>query len=221
MKTSLTGNRVSNVAYSRDGETAIFSAYPMEWKEAFASTKVDFGMTGIDPSGQYSISGLRFHDSLRRRLHRRQASSTSTVTYPSAPTATPSSNTSVSNLNFSSTNRSIFSIDEFTIGCKNCTLVGVVDIIQGTFTINSSATNELEEAIHFIEDGFFNVTANGVSAHIELENYISLTASHPFAHDIGTLALPGFQVCDYCPVSLTMLLLSYLTCNINEDTNSE
>lgn len=211
MKTSLTGSRVSGVTYNIDGVTAVFSAYRIEWKEAYASTKVDFGMTGTSPSGQYSISGLRFHDSLRRHLHRRQAAatSTSTVTYPSAPISTPSGETSVSNLNHSITNPSIISYDEFTIGCKNCTLVGTLDITHGTFTINSSATNELEEAIQFIKNGFFNVAANSVSAHIELDTSISLMESQNFVQNIFSLALPGFQVRVYCPVSL---FYSSVTC---------
>jgi hypothetical protein len=202
MKTSLTGSRVSDVTYSTDGGTAVFSAYPIEWNEAYVSTKVDFGMTDVSPSGQYSISGLRFHDSLRRRLRRRQAAATSTVSYPSAPTSTPSSESSVRNLNGTNPDQSIISIEEFTLGCKNCTLTGTVDITQGTFTVNSSATNELEEVTHFIENGFFNVVANGVSAHIELDTSISLTASQAFSHTILTLTLPGFQVRVYCTISL-------------------
>jgi hypothetical protein len=201
MKTSLTGSRVSDVTYSTDGGTAVFSAYPMAWKEAYASTKVDFGMTDVSPSGQYSISGLRFHDSLRSRLRRRQAAATSTVSYPSAPTSTPSSESSIQNLNRSNTDQSIISVEEFTLGCKNCTLTGTVDITQGTFTVNSSAANDLEEVAHFIENGFFNVVANGVSAHIEIDTTISLAVSKSFSHNILILALPGFQVRIYCPIS--------------------
>jgi len=202
MKTSLTGNRVSDVTYSTDGVTAVFSVYPIEWKEAYSCTKVDFGMIDTSTSGQYSISGLRFNDNLRRRLRRRQAAATSTVTYPSAPTSTPSSESSVQNLNFSRINQLIFSTDEFTVECTNCTLMGVLDITHGTFTINGSTTNKIDEAIHFIKNGFFNVVANGVSAHIELNTSISLIASQPFKQDIFTAALPGFQVRVYCPVSI-------------------
>jgi hypothetical protein len=207
MKASLTGSRVSDVTYPPDRETAAFSAHRIEWKEAYASTKVDFGMTSMSPSGQYSISGLRFHDNLRRRLGPRQVAGTSTVSYPSAPSSTPNSESSVQNLNYSNMSQSIISIDEFTIGCKNCTIVGVLDITQGTFTVNSSATNEIDKVIQFIKDGFFNVAANGVSAHIELDTSISLMASQNFSHYIVTLDLPGFQVRVCCPVSLYYSML--------------
>jgi hypothetical protein len=196
----LTSSRVSNVTYSADGRTAIFSVHLIEWKEAYATMKVDFGMTDTSPSGQYSISGLRFHDSLRRRLRRRQGAASSTITYPSAPTSTPSSESSVQNLNFSNNSQSIISIGEVTVGCNNCTVVGTIDITQGTFTVNSSSTNEFEEVIQFIENGFFNVVANGVNAHIGLDISTSLMASLPFTKNIITLALPGFQVRVYCSV---------------------
>jgi len=212
MKASLTGSRVSDIAYPPDRETVAFSAYRIEWKEAYTFTKVDFGMTSMSPSSQYSISGLRFHDSLRRRLRRRQAATSSTVSYPSAPTSTPNSESSMQNLNYSNTSQSIISIGEFTIGCKNCTIVGVLDITQGTFTVNSSATNEFDEAIQFIKDGFFNVAANGISAHIELDTSISLMESQTFTQNIVNLALPGFQVRVYYPVSLfcsMLLMLQY------------
>jgi hypothetical protein len=202
IKAPLTDIRVSHVTYNTDEATAVFTAHQIEWNEAYAATKVDFGMTGMSPSRQYSISGLRFHDNLRRRLGRRQAAASSTFTYPSAPTSTPSSESSVQNINYSKTNTSIISTDEFIVGCTNCTLAGVLDITHGTFTVNGSATNEIERVTQFIKDGFFSAVANDVSARIELDTTILLMASKSFSQNIFTIALPGFQVCAYWPVSL-------------------
>jgi hypothetical protein len=119
---SLTSGRVSGVAYNTDGVTAVFTVHHIEWKEAYASMRMDFGMTDASPSGQYSISGIRSHDSLRFRLRRRQAASSSTavpsaaasstVIYPSAPTSTPSSDSSIKNLDFSFANKSFISWSE-------------------------------------------------------------------------------------------------------------
>jgi hypothetical protein len=191
VESSLTSGRVSNVAYSTNGVTAVFSVQRVEWKEAYRSVKVDFGMTDENPSGQYSISGIRSHDSLRLRLGRRQAAASSTIVYPSAPTTTPSSDSSVKNLNLSSTDPSLIPLGAITLGCKNCSLVGTLDITQGTFTVNSAA-NPLEEASQFIHQGFFNVAANGVSAHMELDT--SVTLSQSFSVDIFKIPLLGFQV---------------------------
>jgi len=75
-------------------------------------------MTNERTGGQYSISGIRSHESVRSSLGRRQAfastlgqpnphstpvqaATSSTVVYPSAPTSTPSSESSVQDLSFS------------------------------------------------------------------------------------------------------------------------
>jgi hypothetical protein len=49
----------------------------------------------------------------------------------------------------------------------------------------------IEEATQFVEYGFFNVTVNGVSAHIELNNSILVSTSQFFSHDTFSIGLPG------------------------------
>jgi hypothetical protein len=127
-KLLLIDNRVSDINYSTIGATVVLFTYRMEWKAAYASMKVNFGITDEGPGGQYSNSGIRLHDNIHLRLSRRQAfasdggqaapsstdghattpSSTdgqaaapSTIVYPSAPTSTPSSESSVNNISFS------------------------------------------------------------------------------------------------------------------------
>jgi hypothetical protein len=204
IKAPLTDIRVSHVTYNTEKATAVFSAHQIEWNEAYAATKVDFGMTGMSHSRQYSISGLRFHDNLRRRLGRRQAAASSTFSYPSAPTSTPSSESSVQNINYSKTNMSIISTDEFIVGCTNCTLEGVLDITHGTFTVNGSAINEIERVTQFIKDGFFSAVANDVSARIELDTTILLMASKSFSQNILPLHCQDFRyvLTDRCHFSI-------------------
>lgn len=149
-------------------------------------------MTDNSPYRQYSVSSIRSHDSFRRRLGRRQVIPSSTTTFPSAPSITPTSDSSVHDIGFSSFDPSIVSISEITVGCKNCSLVGTLEITHGTFTVNSSTNNEFEEAYQFIEHGFFNLVGNGISAHIELDTLVSLTAS--FMKEVIVISLPGFQV---------------------------
>jgi hypothetical protein len=188
---SLTNNRVSNVAYGTNGVTAVLSIERVEWKAAYDSMKVDFGTTYSSPYGQYSISGIRSHHNIHSRLGRRQAFPSSTATFPSAPSITPTSKSSVHDIGFSNFNASIVSYSGVTIGCKNCSLVGTLEITQGTFTVNSSPANEFEEAYQFIEHGFFDYVGNGISAHMELDTLVSFTSS--FIGNVAVVALPGFQ----------------------------
>ena len=184
-------NRVSNIAYGTNGVTAVLSIERVEWKAAYDSMKVDFGMTYSSPYGQYSISGIRSHDSMHRRLGRRQPFPSSTATFPSAPSTTPTSESTIHDIGFSNFDASIVSYSGVTIGCKNCSLVGTLEITQGTFTVNSSAANGFEEAYQFIEHGFFNYVGNGISAHMELDTLVSFASS--FAGDVAVVAMPGFQ----------------------------
>jgi hypothetical protein len=200
---SLTNNRVSNVAYGTNGVTAVLSIERVEWKAAYNSMKVDFGMTHSSLYGQYSISSIRSHDGIRRRLGRRQVFPSSTSTFPSAPSTTPTSESSVHDIGFSKSDASIVSYSGVTIGCKNCSLVGTLEITQGTFTVNSSAANEFEEAYQFIEHGFFDYVGNGMSAHMELDTLVSFTSS--FMGNVAVVTMPGFQA----SISFTFLYSSF------------
>jgi hypothetical protein len=188
------------VDYSTDAATAVLTVEQMEWREAYDSMKVDFGVTYSSPYGQYAISGIRSHDSLRRRLVQRQALPSSTISFPSAPSITPTSSSTVHDISFSNFNPEIVPLGDITIGCKNCSMVGTLEITQGTFTVNSSTINEFDEARQFIEHGFFGFVGNGISAHIELDTLVTLTAS--FEGAISTTALPGFQVSTLCSAFL-------------------
>lgn len=158
-------------------------------------------MTDQSPYGQYSISDIRSHDRIRRRLGRRQAAASSTTTFPSAPSITPTSDSSIHDIGFTNFDPAFASVGDLTIGCKNCTVVGTIEITQGTFFVNSSISDEYEEAYHFIEHGYFDFVGNGIGAHIELETSVSVTAS--FAKTFVVITLPGFQVSILCSVFIS------------------
>jgi hypothetical protein len=91
------------------------------------------------------------------------------------------------------------------VGCKNCSLVGTLEITDGTFTVSSSKSqkfspglsrtvNAVEDAVQFVEHGFFNIVANDVGGYMELDTSISLTGTQNFNKSIVDAALPGFQV---------------------------
>lgn len=108
--------RVTGVDYSTNRATAVLTAHRIEWKAAYASLKVDFGMTDNSRGDRYTLPGIRLHDSIPLRFGRRQAfastggqaassttgqvATSSTIAYPSAPTSTPSSESSVQEVTF-------------------------------------------------------------------------------------------------------------------------
>lgn len=73
---------------------------------------------------------------------------------------------------------------------------GSVEITQGVFTISNSSLST-EEAINFLENGYFDAVVNGLDAHIELETSIAGTFTESFNKSLATLTLPGFQVRDH------------------------
>jgi hypothetical protein len=68
-----------------------FSVQRIEWSDAYHSMTVSFGTS----EGKYRPDSLRLHDGLRRRQ-----AVPSSVSYPSAPTSTPSANSSVDNISY-------------------------------------------------------------------------------------------------------------------------
>lgn len=89
-------NRVSNVEYVFKSNTAILSVRRIEWSDAYDTMEVKFGM------GKYDSSALRIHNDLRKRITSSvSVSSSETVSFPSAPSATPTSDTSVHDIGYS------------------------------------------------------------------------------------------------------------------------
>ena len=84
----------------------------------------------------------------------------------------------------------------FTVGCKNCTIQGNIDISQGYFTINDPGSNSNDSDIEdLLTEGYVELQVNNFATHIELESTIQASASlvtyvAPFP-DIG---IPGFSI---------------------------
>jgi hypothetical protein len=83
---------VSKTIYDLDLSVTTFSVQRIEWKDAYDSMAVKFGMS----HGEYKSEHLRLHEDLRRR----QAVAFPTVSYPSAPSSTPTANASPHNISY-------------------------------------------------------------------------------------------------------------------------
>lgn len=178
---------------------------PVAWQDHFHSIDVHFGSTVAS----------RGHNLKRRQ----KISSTSTsavptsVNFPSPPSTTPTaSGVSEHRLNMQFNNTQIlppnfpgvdgaslhgpFIPHGFTVGCKTCTLGGLIDITNGMFSMGSGDnSNTTEGLMDLFDDGFIDVKLNAFDAFIELESTVlasqdllSFTAPFP---DIG---IPGFVI---------------------------
>jgi hypothetical protein len=55
-------------------------------------------------------------------------------------------------------------------------------------------TTDIGEIIHFIEDGFFQIAANNLAAHIELDTKLTISKEKTFETTLTEIGLPGFSV---------------------------
>jgi hypothetical protein len=79
------------------------------------------------------------------------------------------------------------------VSCKGCSLNGTIDVIEGEFTVSTSTT-ELGQIIDFLDSGFFQVAANNLAAHIELDTKLTLSKEKTFEKELTVIGLPGFSV---------------------------
>lgn len=84
-----------------------------------------------------------------------------------------------------------------TVSCKNCTNQGTIDLLEGTFTLNSGVdtSGDVEDIVQFFEDGYVKLLVNDFSAHIELESTLQPSASLIlYTAPLPEIGIPGFQV---------------------------
>ncbi|KAF7950197.1 hypothetical protein EAE96_007488 [Botrytis aclada] len=194
---------VSNVEYIHKSNTVILSVQRIEWSDAYETMEVKFGM------GKYDSSALRIHSDLRKRITSSvSVSSSETVSFPSAPSATPSSDTSVHDVGYSvpaGFNLGSFSTSNdgsggsLSISCGNCSIEGSIELTQGVFTVSDSSL-DTEKAVNFVENGYFDMVVNGLGAHIEIDSAVAGTFTETFTMTFTTLALPGFQIPDIAAI---------------------
>ncbi|TGO19974.1 hypothetical protein BPAE_0325g00010 [Botrytis paeoniae] len=196
---------VSNVEYALKSNTAILSVQRIEWNDAYDSMGVKFGM------GKYDSSALRIHSDLRKRITSTVSVSFSkTITFPSAPSATPASDTSAQNIgylvppgfnlgNFANSNDGTGG--SLSINCGNCSTEGSIILTQGVFNVSHTSLNT-EKAVNFVEHGRFDMEFNGLGAHIEIDSAVAGTFTETFTMELTTLPLPGFRIPDIAAIGL-------------------
>ncbi|KAM0135574.1 hypothetical protein ACHAO1_005123 [Botrytis cinerea] len=194
---------VSNVEYVFKSNTAILSVRRIEWSDAYDTMEVKFGM------GKYDSSALRIHNDLRKRITSSvSVSSSETVSFPSAPSATPTSDTSVHDIGYSvpaGFNLGSFATSNdgvggsLSISCSNCSIEGSIEMTQGVFNVSNSSL-DTKKAVNFVENGYFDMVVNGFGAHIEIDTAVAGTFTETYIMNLMTLALPGFQIPDIAAI---------------------
>ncbi|KAM0316951.1 hypothetical protein ACHAO8_002754 [Botrytis cinerea] len=194
---------VSNVEYVFKSNTAILSVRRIEWSDAYDTMEVKFGM------GKYDSSALRIHNDLRKRITSSvSVSSSETVSFPSAPSATPTSDTSVHDIGYSvpaGFNLGSFATSDdgvggsLSISCSNCSIEGSIEMTQGVFNVSNSFL-DTKKAVNFVENGYFDMVVNGFGAHIEIDTAVAGTFTETYIMNLMTLALPGFQIPDIAAI---------------------
>ncbi|KAM0152971.1 hypothetical protein ACHAPG_007365 [Botrytis cinerea] len=194
---------VSNVEYILKSNTAILSVRRIEWSDAYDTMEVKFGM------GKYDSSALRIHNDLRKRITSSvSVSSSETVSFPSAPSATPTSDTSVHDIGYSvpaGFNLGSFATSNdgvggsLSISCGNCSIEGSIEMTQGVFNVSNSSL-DTKKAVNFVENGYFDMVVNGFGAHIEIDTAVAGTFTETYIMNLMTLALPGFQIPDIAAI---------------------
>ncbi|KAF7924960.1 uncharacterized protein EAE98_007048 [Botrytis deweyae] len=194
---------VSNVEYVLKSDTAILSVQRIEWIDAYDTMEVKFGM------GKYDSSAIRIHSDLRKRITSTvSVSSSETISFPSAPSATPTSDTSVHDIghvvpagftlgSFSTSNDGTGG--SLSISCGNCSIEGSIELTQGVFNVSKSSHNT-EKAVNFVEQGYFDLVVNALGAHIEIDSAVAGTFTETFTVELTRLTLPGFQIPDIAAI---------------------
>ncbi|KAI9710034.1 MAG: hypothetical protein M1828_002222 [Chrysothrix sp. TS-e1954] len=195
----------------RSASTVLLDVRPTSWDESFQHVQVHL------EQGDHDLHDLRV-EPLRKKTKRKAVgmlantqvsnASTTSIDFPTAPTATPTStDVHQASIDHSWMDTAILppnfpGVDDIslhgpgvphglTLNCKDCSIQGVVDLSFANFTVGNIA----DEAFSFVEDGILELTINDFSAHVELESTVEVSArllTVPFP-DIGIpgLVIPG------------------------------
>lgn len=91
--------------------------------------------------------------------------------------------------------------DSATVNCKNCSVSGTIDLVEGEIIVSNSTT-AAGKAVDFINTGYFKIVANNLSAHVELDTILSLSTTQSFNKTLTTIGLPGFEVSTWFPAEI-------------------
>ncbi|PQE30422.1 GPI anchored protein [Rutstroemia sp. NJR-2017a WRK4] len=187
---------VSSVLFNSGSNDAVLSVRRISWRDAYGTMEVKFGM------GQYERDSLRTHRNVEKRtLTSTTVASSETVSFPSAPSVTPTSETSTHDIGHVASSDFAIPVthsngnteETMSIRCSNCSMAGTISITHGTVTVSHNVTR-VNKAIHFLRDGYFNAEVNGLNAHIELDTTITGALSAEFSQPLVIITLPGFTI---------------------------
>ena len=101
------------------------------------------------------------------------------------------------------------------MSCKNCTMAGNIEISRGSFTLPSyrSALQNSSQVFEFFTDGFLEIVAHDLFAHVEVETQLSpsQTLRH-FTASLPSIGLPAFEVSPSLSWTSVTGSMTYLTC---------
>ncbi|KAL8688775.1 MAG: hypothetical protein Q9218_005399, partial [Villophora microphyllina] len=80
------------------------------------------------------------------------------------------------------------------VQCKNCTVIGTIDILQGSVSGNTTSSTTDDNDFSW-DQGSFTFKANGFFAHIELEATVQPSVNLlSFEAPMPSIGIPGFQI---------------------------
>ena len=85
------------------------------------------------------------------------------------------------------------------VTCANCTTSGSIEVLTGSFTVSggNGTSNETSGIVQFIENGFTELVANNMFAHIELETtWLAAQAGSSFTINLATIELQPISIPD-------------------------
>ncbi|KAL9129631.1 MAG: hypothetical protein Q9217_001949 [Psora testacea] len=192
------------------GNSLVLSVTPVTWKNSFHSIDVHFG-SRVENNELKS----RGHPQKRQAAPSLTASAAavSSINFPSAPSVSPS-NTSVAD---ASVNKQYldtailppkfpgvepeslqvpFVPQGLSVGCKNCTIQGSIDVSHGYFSIsNANSTSNSSNIVDLLMDGYVELQINNFAAHVELESTIQPSASlFTYVAPFPDIGIPGFSI---------------------------
>ncbi|KAL8808486.1 MAG: hypothetical protein Q9182_000037 [Xanthomendoza sp. 2 TL-2023] len=201
----------------------VLSISRVPWRESVQTIKVDFGKSNEVYRFPHRAAIGKRQSSLSTEAAvvvgsgTGTASATVPVPFPAPPTATPTATSVSKNIGFSYIDTPLLppsfpGVDSIMLDapgvpngvsfrCKNCTVTGTIDILQGSVSGNATGnattagSNNDEDNGFSWEGGSFTFEANDFSAHIELGATIEPTLSLlTYNASMPSIGLPGFQI---------------------------
>ncbi|KAL8705514.1 MAG: hypothetical protein Q9201_001389 [Fulgogasparrea decipioides] len=202
---------VSTVSATSDDLNIVLSVSRVSWKSAIQTIKIDVGKSKeryrIRKQGE--VQKRQMPSSAEASIVATPGAAASTVAFPVPPSSTPTATSAHKDVSFSYADTPLLppafpGVDSATLNvpfipngvsikCKNCTVTGTIDILQGSVLGNT--TNSSEDDDFSWDQGSFTFEANGFSAHIQLEATIQPSADLlSFEAPMPTIGLPGFSI---------------------------